>query len=112
MRAIFPQTTIFFFFGVLFFPIVAIFAQENHLRNIQKLTFGGDNAEAYFSPNGQQLTLQVTNPAIGAACDQIYRLDLRNKTFSPKSLQLVSTGKGRTTCSYFMPDGKQILYAS
>ena len=39
-----------------------LYSQEHNLRNIQKLTFGGDNAEAYFSPDGKKLTLQVTNP--------------------------------------------------
>jgi len=89
-----------------------VFSQERNLRNIQKLTFGGDNAEAYFSPDGKKLTLQVTNPTIGAHCDQIYLLDLNQKNISTKDLNLISTGTGRTTCSFFMPDGKHILYAS
>lgn len=89
-----------------------ISAQEKYLKNIQKLTFGGDNAEAYFSPDGSKLTLQVTNPKIGAQCDQIYMLDLQNKKGNVEDLQLISTGKGRTTCSFFMPDGKHIIYAS
>lgn len=88
------------------------FAQEKHLKNIQKLTFGGDNAEAYFSPDGKKLTMQVTNPTIGSQCDQIYLLDLNQKKGNIKNLQLVSTGKGRTTCSFFMPDGKHLIYAS
>lgn len=88
------------------------FTQETNLKNLKKLTFGGDNAEAYFSPNGQNLTLQVTNPAIGADCDQIYLLNLNKKEFSTEDLKLISTGNGRTTCSFFMPDGKHILYAS
>lgn len=96
------------FFSLSFF----ISAQEKNLQNIQKLTFGGDNAEAYFSPDGKKLIMQVTNPAIGAHCDQIYLLDLTKKNIGTKDLQLVSTGDGRTTCSFFMPDGKHILYAS
>lgn len=91
---------------------ILVFSQERNLRNIQKLTFGGDNAEAYFSPDGKKLTLQVTNPTIGAHCDQIYLLDLNQKNISTKDLNLISTGNGRTTCSFFMPDGKHILYAS
>ncbi len=87
-------------------------AQERNLKNIQKLTFGGDNAEAYFSPDSKHLTLQVSNPAAGIPCDQIFMLDLQEKEFSPKSLKQISNGKGRTTCSYYMPDGKHILYAS
>lgn len=99
----------------LFLSLTNIFvlsAQEKHLKNIKKLTFGGDNAEAYFSPDGKMLTLQVTNPEIGAQCDQIYSLNLTQPITDAKALQLVSTGKGRTTCSYFMPDGKHIIYAS
>lgn len=99
----------------LFLSLTNIFvlsAQEKHLKNIKKLTFGGDNAEAYFSPDGKMLTLQVTNPEIGAQCDQIYSLNLTQPITDVKALQLVSTGKGRTTCSYFMPDGKHIIYAS
>ncbi len=89
-----------------------VFSQEKNLRNIQKLTFGGDNAEAYFSPDSKKLTMQVTNPEIGVHCDQIYLLDLSKKNLGNKDLQLISTGNGRTTCSFFMPDGKHILYAS
>lgn len=87
-------------------------AQEKNLKNIRKLTFGGDNAEAYFSPDSKSLTLQVTNHDLGVECDQIFSLDLTQNTVESKSLKLISTGKGRTTCSYFMPDGKHILYAS
>ena len=92
--------------------LFALSAQERHLSNIKKLTFGGDNAEAYFSPDGNQLTMQVTNGKLGASCDQIYLLDLKENNPTSESLKLVSTGKGRTTCSYFMPDGKHVLYAS
>ncbi|MFV0531474.1 MAG: M20/M25/M40 family metallo-hydrolase [Flavobacteriales bacterium] len=91
---------------------ITIFSQESNIKNLKKLTFGGDNAEAYFSPKGNALTLQVTNSEIGAECDQIYLLDLNKNQFSTKDLQLISTGNGRTTCSFFMPDGKHILYAS
>jgi Tol biopolymer transport system component len=99
-------------FVLLLMLSIASFGQEKHLKNIKQLTFGGDNAEAYFSPKGDKLTLQVTNKAFGVSCDQIFMLDLQAQEFNEKSLQLVSTGKGRTTCSYYMPDGKHILYAS
>lgn len=87
-------------------------AQERHLQNITQLTFGGDNAEAYFSPDGTKLIMQVTNPEIGAECDQIYLLELNKDKYSKEDLKLISTGKGRTTCSFFMPDGKHVIYAS
>lgn len=97
---------------ILAFFLTSTHAQEKHLKNITKLTNGGDNAEAYFSPDGSKLTMQVTNNSLGAQCDQIYLYDLTNQERSSKNLKLLSTGKGRTTCSYFMPDGKHILYAS
>ena len=55
-------------------------AQERNLQNIKKLTFGGDNAEAYFSPDSKNLTMQVTNTQFGVPCDQIYSLDLKLST--------------------------------
>jgi Tol biopolymer transport system component len=78
---------------------------ERHLRNIRQLTFGGENAEAYFSPDGSRLIFQSTRD--GYACDQIFTM----KT-DGTDLKRVSTGKGRTTCGYFYPDGKEILFAS
>jgi len=94
---------------IAFFQSIDAIGQERNLTNIRKLTSGGDNAEAYFSPNGRSLVMQVTNPKKGVQCDQIYTLDLGQNN---SELKLVSTGNGRTTCSYFMPDGKHILYAS
>ena len=96
------------------FAAVSLSAQEPHLQNIRQLTFGGDNAEAYFDPSGEMLSFQSNNPAWGLQCDQIFELDiaiaLENKTeYKPA---LISTGKGRTTCAYYMPDGHHILYAS
>ena len=88
------------------------FGQEKNLKNLTKLTYGGDNAEAYFSPDSKKLTMQVTNPAIGAECDQIYMLELNKEEYAPSDLKLISNGLGRTTCSFFMPDGEHILYAS
>jgi dipeptidyl aminopeptidase/acylaminoacyl peptidase len=92
----------------------SVFAQdtlpEKHLKNITQLSFGGDNAEAYFSFNNEKLTLQVTDVKQGIPCDQIYMLDLMAKDQTRRNL--ISTGKGRTTCSYFMPGDQEILYAS
>lgn len=101
-------------FAKFFFLLLSLNAvgQEKNLKNIQKLTNGGDNAEAYFSPNSSLLTLQVSNPKANILCDQIYMYDLQSKSYSSENLKLISTGKGRTTCSYFMPDGKHIIYAS
>jgi len=78
---------------------------ERHLRNIKQLTHGGENAEAYFSPDGSHLIFQSTRD--GYPCDQIYTVKIDGT-----DLRKVSTGKGRTTCGYFYPGGKQILFAS
>ena len=90
-------------------------ANEKHLKNTTQLTFGGDNAEAYFNPAGTQVSCQITNPKWNVPCDQIYVMDLakaQKQDTANYHPQRISSGKGRTTCSYFMPDGKHILYAS
>jgi Tol biopolymer transport system component len=79
--------------------------QEKHLRNVRQLTFGGENAEAYFSSDGKQLIFQSTRE--GHKCDQIYVMNIDGS-----NPHMVSTGGGRTTCSYFFPDGKHILFSS
>ncbi|MCU1267377.1 MAG: WD40-like beta Propeller [Acidobacteria bacterium] len=78
---------------------------EKHLRNIRQLTFGGENAEAYFSADDKQLIFQSTRD--GRECDQIYTMNIDGS-----HVKLISTGQGRTTCSYFFPKGKRILYSS
>ena len=80
---------------------------EKHLANVRQLTFGGENAEAYWSADGKKLIFQSTRPPY--ACDQIFEMD---PSAPEKTTRLLSTGKGRTTCAYFFPDGKRILYAS
>lgn len=88
-------------------------AQETHFKNLRQLTFGGDNAEAYFSPDSKKLAFQSNNPAWGLKCDQIYWMSLfAQNSDSAYQPHMVSTGKGRTTCAYYMPNGKDILYAS
>jgi len=80
--------------------------REKHLTEIRQLTFGGENAEAYWSPDGTKLILQSTRE--GAACDQQFVLDLASGDTTR-----VSSGKGRTTCGYFFyPNAAKILYSS
>lgn len=81
---------------------------ERHLANVRQLTSGGENAEAYWSADGTKLVFQSTRPG-EVPCDQIFVLDLARPEAPPR---LVSTGKGRTTCAYFLPDGERIVYAS
>jgi Tol biopolymer transport system component len=86
--------------------------QEEHLTNIKQLTFGGDNAEAYFSFDDTKLVFQLKNPEVGIDCDQIYVTDWANDNIKEKLPPMVSTGLGRTTCSYFMPGDRTVIYAS
>jgi len=78
---------------------------ERHLKNIKQLTFGGENAEAYFSSDGKQLIFQSKRD--GRGCDQIYRMNVDGS-----KVKMISNGAGRTTCSYFFKGGKRVLYAS
>ena len=80
-------------------------AEEVHLTNLRQLTFGGQNAEAYYSFDGSRLIFQTTRE--GVPCDQIYTMALDGT-----DARMVSTGDGRTTCGYFFPGGDSILYAS
>jgi dipeptidyl aminopeptidase/acylaminoacyl peptidase len=83
------------------------YPKEKYFSKVRQLTFGGDNAEGYFSFDDQKLVFQVTNPEWNVSCDQIFFSSLDN--FTPL---MVSTGMGRTTCSYFMPGDTTVLYAS
>ena len=87
------------------------YPEEHHFKNIQQLTNGGDNAEAYFSFDGKYLIYQRTEAKAGIPCDQIWmgKIPAAGETFKPK---LVSNGLGRTTCAFFYPNGKHIVYAS
>jgi TolB protein len=88
------------------------FPGETHFKNVRQLTFGGDNAEAYLSKDGKYLIFQKTDTKNGILCDQIWMGKLPtkpNERFDPK---LISTGTGKTTCAYFYPNGKSVLYAS
>ena len=79
--------------------------QEKHLRNLRQLTFGGENAEAYFSADGKKLIFQSTRD--GHGCDQIYTMNADGS-----DIRMISTGAGRTTCAYYFPNDKRILYSS
>jgi TolB protein len=80
-------------------------AGEKHLTNIKQLTFGGENAEAYFSFDGKQLIFQSKRDDM--KCDQIFSMNIDGS-----NVRRVSNGEGRTTCSYFFKGGKKVLYAS
>ena len=90
------------------------FSGEHHLRNIKQLTFGGNNAEAYWSSDGKKLVFQSDWEKINSqGCDQIFVMNADGTPLpNGKLYQLASTGKGRTTCSYFLKDKDKIVYAS
>lgn len=95
-------------------PILAdtvLYPDEKHFKNVQQLTFGGDNAEAYFSYDNKWLIFQRTNAKEGIQCDQMFigKVPALGEKFEYKA---VSSGKGRTTCGFFTKDGKHIIYAS
>ncbi len=83
------------------------FGQEpnQHLADIKQLTFGGQNAEAYWAPDGKRIVFQSTRDKL--ECDQIFIMNADGS-----NPHMVSTGKGRTTCAYFLADNKHILYGS
>jgi TolB protein len=83
---------------------------EKHLKNVRQLTFGGQNAEAYFSADDRYLIFQHQGGDV--SCDQIYTIPVETPDGKPAQPKLVSTGKGRTTCSYFFPAGNRILFSS
>jgi Tol biopolymer transport system component len=84
--------------------------EQKHLRNVRQLTFGGQNAEAYFSIDDKQLIFQYQGADV--PCDQIYTMAVDTPDGNPSIPKLVSSGKGRTTCSYFFPSGDRILFSS
>ncbi|MHB1049742.1 MAG: TolB family protein, partial [Bacteroidota bacterium] len=94
-----------FLIAFILLTSLSIAQRERHFNNMQQITFGGSNAEAYFSGDGTQLIFQATVGNL--KCDQIFtmKIDGSNK-------KQVSNGEGRTTCAYFFPDGKKIVYAS
>ena len=83
----------------------ALDPRERRLAGLRRLTAGGQNAEAYWDATGTRLVFQSTRPPHG--CDQIFTMNADGT--DPR---LVSTGQGRTTCAFFFPDGRRIIYAS
>jgi Tol biopolymer transport system component len=81
--------------------------QETHLTDIRQLTFGGENAEAYWSPDGKELVFQSTRPP--HRCDQIFRMPVLGPAAAPA---LVSPGAGRATCAYFLRGAERVLFSS
>ncbi|MBE0644714.1 MAG: PD40 domain-containing protein [Bacteroidetes bacterium] len=87
-----------------FYPAVTL-PGESHLRNIRQLTFDGENAEAYLSFDEKHLTFQ--RRAEDMECDQIFTMSIDGS-----GVTRLSSGKGRTTCSYWLPDGEHLIFST
>jgi len=88
-----------------------IFPEEVHFKSMRQITFGGDNAEAYWSFDDKQIIFQSNNKDWGVNCDQMFLMNA-DETFDSTIPPMISTGKGRTTCAYFLPDNKHFVYGS
>ena len=84
---------------------VTMGAGERHLANVRQLTDGGENAEAYWSADGDRIIFQSTRD--GRTCDQQYVMNADGS-----DVRMVSTGQGKTTCGYFMDDDRRVFFAS
>src|SRR4030065_904963 len=103
-----PLILAFLFFTLSFFVQAADplhYDGETHLANVKQLTFGGDNAEAYFDKDGKWVVYQSTRDSF--QCDQIFIMDTERKNH-----HLVSTGHGATTCSFFIPGTDEVIFSS
>lgn len=78
-----------------------IYPEEKHFKSLKQITFGGDNAEAYWSFDDEQLVFQSNNTNWNVSCDQMFLMNV-DDTFKDKIPPMLSTGKGRTTCAYFL----------
>lgn len=88
------------------------FPQERHLKHVRQLTFGGENAEAYWSFNNDQLVFQRTDKENGIPCDRIFVWALTPNNMESNPAVQVSSGQGRTTCAYFLKGDSMVIYAS
>ena len=86
-------------------PGALTFAGETRLANVRQITFGGENAEAYFSHDGSELIFQSTRDAL--QCDAIFRMRADGT-----EVRQLSSGRGVTTCAFIAPDNRSIIYAS
>lgn len=86
--------------------------EMKYLKNIKQLTFGGNNAEAYWSFNDSLLVFQSDFAGWDNSCDQMFYLNWREDDLKNNQPKRLSTGLGRTTCSYFLPGDQTIVYAS
>lgn len=89
-----------------------LYSSEKHFKNVRQLTFAADNAEAYFSFDNKKITFQSNNKSWTQGCDQIFTMPIKGFDTQKKMPKIISTAEGRTTCPYYMPNNKDILFAS
>lgn len=89
-----------------------IYADEKHFKNIKQLTFNGDNAEAYWSYDNRHIIFQRKNEKENIMCDRMFIGTITENAQDSFMFKQLSSGKGRTTCGYFLPDGNRVIYAS
>jgi Tol biopolymer transport system component len=66
--------------------------------------------EGYFAPDSRRICYQAVPD--GYPFYQIYVQDFDAAAIRPATPRRVSPGRGRTTCSWFSPDGTRLLFAS
>ena len=93
-------------------PTELAYPEEVHFKNIRQLTFGGDNAEAYWSFDNSKLIFQSNYDKWGVECDQIFVTNVSEDDMLAKQPKMISTGLGRTTCAYFLPGDSTFIYSS
>jgi len=87
-------------------PTTSSSIESKYLNNLRQVTSGMVKAgEGYFSPDGKQIVYQAVPQQYPFY--QIYTQPLQDG-----QPNLISTGRGRTTCAYFSQDGEKILFAS
>ena len=52
--------------------------ERQHFKSIRQITFGGDNAEAYWSFDDKQLIFQSNNKDWNVGCDQMFLMNLND----------------------------------
>ena len=89
-----------------------VYPDEKHFKNMRQLTFDGDNAEAYWSYDGSRIIFQRKNEQENIPCDRMFIGRIPQDPNDKFVYKPASNGKGRNTCGYFLPGGRQIIYAS
>lgn len=80
--------------------------EDRYLTNVRQVTDGYVKAgEGYFSPDGETIVYQAVRAEY-----PFYQIFTQPLTGGEPNL--ISTGRGRTTCSYFHPGGSRLMFSS